>query len=521
MPRGRRGIVQTVRSWFGGKHEKRRGSGVQWRGFDGAAMGQRTAGWRTPSSSANAEIETGLIPLRDRSRDIVRNTPYGKRLITALTTNLVDTGLTPTLDLGSDKREKRVMDIFEPWNEVCHPSGPMTFFGIQALLGRSWFEAGEVLVRRMMYKNHDELGRGIPPLHLQPLEADHLPIDKTEALADGSSIEQGVEFDGNARLKAYHLYKVHPGAPWTPGRGFLGRSETHRYLADDVRHVYEMWRPGQVRGLPCMHPIVMLSWDLAGYADTEGVRAKSAATFVAVVTGGDDDWMSDAGSDALTSSKDVDGTVLLDSWGRRVERLSPGLVCKAGPGTHVDFTKPGTAEGYKDFISAGVHQLAAGGGTSYEELSGDLSLVNFSSARMGANINHKLIRGFRELVFIPFALNPMWRWFIDACILYGLLDDSADYYRVKWRQPAQSSVDRLTDAKADELQLRLGTHSRPEIIAASGRDPETVDREIERDQRKRDKLGIVLDSDPRQTTRNGQIQTATWKAPASTTTGEI
>ena len=42
------------------------------RSYDGARVGRRTEGWVVAGSSANAEIGTALVRLRDRSRDLGR-----------------------------------------------------------------------------------------------------------------------------------------------------------------------------------------------------------------------------------------------------------------------------------------------------------------------------------------------------------------------------------------------------------------------------------------------------------------
>ena len=48
------------------------------RGYDGAARGRRTEGWRAPGSSADTEIGVAGALLRDRMRDLVRNNPHGR-----------------------------------------------------------------------------------------------------------------------------------------------------------------------------------------------------------------------------------------------------------------------------------------------------------------------------------------------------------------------------------------------------------------------------------------------------------
>ena len=66
----------------------------QVRKYDGAALGRRTDGWRTQSTSANAELATSLPLLRDRHRELVRNNPWANRAVQAIVSNTVGYGFT-------------------------------------------------------------------------------------------------------------------------------------------------------------------------------------------------------------------------------------------------------------------------------------------------------------------------------------------------------------------------------------------------------------------------------------------
>jgi capsid protein len=55
------------------------------------------------------------------------------------------------------------------------------------------------------------------------------------------------------------------------------------------------------------------------------------------------------------------------------------------------------------------------------------------------------------------------------------------YNDVDFRWPAWPSLDPSKDAEADEVALRTKVKSRAQVIAASGRDIEDVDREIAAD----------------------------------------
>ncbi|SIS76252.1 phage portal protein [Phaeovulum vinaykumarii] len=70
------------------------------RGYDGAARGRRTEGWRAPGSSADTEIGVAGALLRDRMRDLVRNNPHAAKAVAVLVNNIIGAGI--RLDAASE-----------------------------------------------------------------------------------------------------------------------------------------------------------------------------------------------------------------------------------------------------------------------------------------------------------------------------------------------------------------------------------------------------------------------------------
>lgn len=475
------------------------------RAYDSAATGARVDGWFTVGSSANAEVQAGLAKTRDRSRDVVRNAPYGRAASERFVSHLVGVGIRPILDTGDKDEDRRVQLLWDRWGRRCCPSSRLGIYGVETLLARTWFEGGEVLARRRFTRRAEM--PGLPPLQLQVLEGDHLDEQYTER-ANDRLIVQGVEFDQADRRVAYHLWRNHPGDAygWTGTPGWAGTSlgERVRVPAADVLHLMQELRPGQVRGMPWMHAVIQLIWDLAGYTDAERVRKKTEACLTATVEGGDEEEDVNPSGIAPTTAG-TPPTPMTDKDGRPIEQLRPGWIMYAPPGKKVAFNTPSATSGYREFTSVGLHEFAAGIGMSYEVVTGDLSGVNFSSIRLGLNDQHRIFRALREQVFCALAMDQIWEWFIEEGIVAGLLEDDPIYLlKMRWSRPRIESVDRLTDAKADQLEMRNGTRGRRSIIADGGQDPDEVDAEIKADNDNRDKLGIILDSDPRQTSGSGQ-----------------
>ena len=150
------------------------------------------------------------------------------------------------------------------------------------------------------------------------LEADFLDQARTMGLVNGHVME-GVQFDEMGRRVAYWLFSYHPGGVLilNPRGGIVSQPVP----ADQIMHVYRVLRPGQVRGVPWLAPVMMALRDLDDYCDAERVRKKVEACVTAFVQqpeGVDGDPLGIAGTDP--------------SSGLPVESFQPGMVEYLKPG---------------------------------------------------------------------------------------------------------------------------------------------------------------------------------------------
>ncbi|MFM8354075.1 MAG: phage portal protein, partial [Gammaproteobacteria bacterium] len=178
------------------------------RGYDGAAKGRRTDGWRSAGTSADSEIGTAGALLRDRMRDLVRNNPHAAKAVSVLVNNIIGSGIIARAASGNEKLDAQTTALWEAWSARCDADGQLDFLGIQTLACRQMVEAGEVLIRRRPRRVSDGLD---VPLQLQLLEADMLDASRNGDLVDGGRIVQGVEFNSIGQRRAYWLFAQHPG----------------------------------------------------------------------------------------------------------------------------------------------------------------------------------------------------------------------------------------------------------------------------------------------------------------------
>lgn len=453
----------------------------QVRGYEGAARSPRTNAWRTPPSSANTELWGALPMLRDRSRDHGRNNPWGKRAVSRLTSEIVGFGVTASF---SGKNQRAVAATQKAWEQwagtlTCDVRGRHDFGGIQHLAVRTLLLSGEVLVRRVWDKAAP-LG-----LRLQVLEADYLwsaspflPIPIPQD-GGGTRVLAGIEVNQYEEPLAYHLLPRHPGDPVA----IVGQPATTRVPASELIHLYIEERPEQARGTPQLTTVLIRLRDLDEYADAQVMRQKIAACFAAFYT--------EPEGQPTTTASDFP-----------CERVEPGMIERLPAGMEVTFGNPPGVQGYDEFMTRELQGVSAGTGVPYEDLTGDYSKVNFSSARMGRATFHALVDELQWLLFVPRFLNRVWGWFQDAALIAGVPVDGVD---VEWTMPRKTLVDPAREIPATIRGVRAGLMSPQEAMRELGYDPNVNMDEWKAFTELVDKLGLVFDIDPRRTTQTGGV----------------
>ena len=454
--------------------------------YEGARTDRRASSWSTGDTSANSEIGPALVKLRERSRDLVRNNAYASNAIDELAGQCVGTGITAQAKPAGDniKLAKQTNEAWKIWVDECDADGQLDFYGIEDLVVRTVIESGECLIRRRRRLVSDGLH---VPFQLQIFEPDYLDHSKSQALANGGRIIQGVEFDPIGRRVAYWMFPEHPGDMLA---GY-SRSDITSYPipAEDILHVYRKKRQ-QVRGVPWIAPVIISMRDLDEYMEAELVRKKIEACFATFVTQMEGPDIQPLGSTETNGS------------GQLEETMEPGMVKYLKQGEDVKFATPsGHGEGYRDFMRDQQTKTASGIGLTYEQFTGDLSNVNYSSYRAGLLSFRTKMDSFRWLCLVPMFLQKTRRWFIDYAFAAGRID--ARDYGTQWSMPGYGSVNPEQDAKAALVQLRSGIRTWPQIVGEEGYDPMEQLAEIKSTNDQWDENGIILDCDPRQRTAVG------------------
>lgn len=460
-----------------------RAQGDQVRAYEGASKTRRTAGWLAPGTSAVGETEFQLDTLRFRSRDLVRNNPHAAEAVRIWARHAIGPGFRVT-PRGRARENKRAADLWKEWADStqCDPLGRSTIDGLSSLGMREVVESGEFLIRRRWRRGDEGLA---VPLQLQLLEVDHL--DTTKRLegreVNKSRVIQGIQFSNRGRVQGYWIFPFHPGDTYS-----LRRPSVF-VPARDVIHVFRTERIGQVRGLPWGTPAMIRHRKLDQFEDAELERKQIASMFVGFVH----DIEAGMGDKLTTGSI---GTDLA---------LEPGTWEELPHGKDITFSKPPESLGYAPFVEITLRSIARAYSVSYEDLTGDLSKVNFNSARVGRMEHADEVRDWQRHTWRPVFCDRVWAWFLEAAAVAGKLGFRP--IPAEWTAPPPRVADPKTETQVATMRIRSGLSSLSAELRERGLDPQETLQELAADLENLDRLGLTLDSDPRTSTSSGAART--------------
>lgn len=483
--------------------------------YDGVGVGRRAVAWSVGNPGAVSAMLFNQNELRAKSRDLVRRNAWANAALESFVANAIGTGIKPQSMLADAAQREAIQSLWRDWVEEADAANLTDFYGLQAMATRAMLEGGEALIRLRYRRGEDGLSVG---LQLQVLEPEHLPVNLNTTAANGNLIRAGIEFDRLGRRVAYHLYRAHPQdgtlAPMSGG----GEQSTVRVDATEIIHLFRALRPGQIRGEPWLARALVKLHELDQYDDAELVRKKTAAMFAGFVT-------------RLTPEDNLLGEGLSDPNGVALAGLEPGTMQILEPGEDIKFSQPADVGGsYSEFLRMQFRAVAAAMGVTYEQLTGDLTQVNYSSIRAGLLEFRRRVEALQHGVIVHQLCRPIWQAWMDQAVLEGALSFAGyganprvrrQSLAAKWIPQGWQWVDPLKEADAMKAAIRSGLMSRSEAISANGYDAEDVDREIAADNARADALGLVFDSDPRHD-QSARVPLAPSRASAeSAVTGEL
>lgn len=458
-----------------------------WKALRGyaAAGDTRASSWAVSAGSGTTEVAAAATTVARRARDAVRNDPYAARIVDIWTWNIIGAGITTRWPDAAHA------DAWSRWSEggECDAERQLDFAGLQALAVRAVVESGECFIRLLPAEVTEANPVG---LRMQVLESDHLDTSRNGVI-DGRLTMQGIVLDDAGAPVGYWLFPRHPGSWWP---GVSGALVSEMIPARDVIHMYRRRRPGQLRDVSWLAPVLTQLRDLGDYEAAILMKAKIEACLAAVVT--------EDGDDTLTGT---DSGLLKDAQGRPVETFEPGMILYRRGNGSVDVVNPSGGGSHAAFARRTLEAASVGAGLTYDQVSGDLTQANYSSLRAG---KIEFRRGCEQIQYgmvVPMLLRPVAARFHAHGAMLGLWrgDMPKD---VTHTPPPQEMIDPLKDTAALIAQVRAGFVSQAEAVGLFGYEFRQVVEEIKKGNAALDDAGMALDTDPRRVAKSGAAQDA-------------
>jgi lambda family phage portal protein len=469
--------------------------------YQAARPSRLTAGFGTSTGSADSELVSSLVNLRNRSRALVRDAAYAKRAKVIVQNNVVGAGVGMQAQVMSSRDTLRedvndaIEEAWEDWScaEYCHTGGTLHFADFERACVGQVFEVGEVFIR----KHYRSFGGSDIPFALELIEAErivdefHNPVPPWPA-APGAMVKMGIEVDEFGRPLAYWIRKRHPGdLRWIQGQ----TNNIERVPADQIWHLRLIDRQPQTRGEPWLHAVARKLNDMDGYSEAEIVAARAAANAVFTIETPDENsplaGQNQSGADAgVDISKEF--------------AVEPGMGMRLAPGEEFKSFVPNRPNTALDpFMRYMLREIAAGVGVSYESLSRDYSQSNFSASRLALLDDRDLWRMLQQwwIRNFRYPLHKEWLGFAVlaesiagiSLIEYGVNPEK--FEAVLFKPRGWGWIDPYKEVLAYKEAIKAGLTTNTHVIAQTGdgRDIEDVLRERRRELTMMDP---ALESDP-------------------------
>lgn len=299
-------------------------------------------------------------------------------------------------------------------------------------------------------------------LRLQTLEADRVgnPLGQMDTPTVAGGVKLRSEGGG---ISAFYLYDRHPGGLLGSGKPYAGRWVDRVGASGRLRMLqhYQKRRPGQLRGMPYLAPVVECIKQIGRWTEGEIMAAVLSAYFtVFIETPGASPAPVFQGDQAASGAP-----------GQEIG-LGKGAVVGLGPGEKPHFANPGRPNpNFEPFFLAILKQIGMALGLPYE-----LLLKQFNSsysaskaALLDAAVYFKNLRYWLAMSFCQ----PIYETWLAEAVMLGRVDAPgffADpllrwaYTRAAWLGDSMGSINPKDEVQAfvSAVDARLMTRERAE-----------------------------------------------------------
>ncbi len=462
---------------------------------------QDVAAWRPPMRSG----EFGSIVRRDltlaRIQDIVRNDPHAGSALDKLCDHIVGAGLRFSSNPDGEAlgvKDRKVIRALGKNLELewrAFSEDPRRFADVQRrlsvnglfrLLMRTWLTYGEACYALMLNAEPGAKYR----TSILTIDPDRIcnPYGERDTLTR----RMGVEMTPLGRPLGYHVSNAHLGDYWAPAEQmswtFVPRQTD--YGRPIFVHGFEPARDGDGRGISPLISVIARMRMVSKFADNELAAATINSLFAATI---ESDLPTQDIAERLSPS-----TAIRESFGGQAAfagqmeffekypaRLSSGArIPVLPPGAELKMNHaPRQTTSIPAFETAFLQSISSRLGLAYEQLKGDWSRTNYSSARAALNEVWRSI-GRMSRAFTEQIVDPTLLAWADEAFASGLIkvpagapdfwDAPGAYLGGRWLGPPRGWIDPVKEQEASVLRMESMTSTLRDECAEQGKDYEDV-----------------------------------------------
>lgn len=492
--------------------------------YDGASQySSELSLWGSPILSADQEIipEKGTVDVR--VRNLMRNDAFvrngvtikqdsivGERFLLNSKPNYKILGLD---QVWAEEFQEEVEAKFTLWAEsgANHPDASRmnTLTGLIRMIVGINSMAGESLTAVEWLR---DVGRPFNTC-FQLIDLDRLSNPNAEA--DTRNLRGGVKRNDFGAPQGYWIREGHPSEYMDPN------SYTWKYVPIakpwgriQMIHMVDQWRPDQSRGISMLVSAIKETKMGKQFRDIVLQNAVLNATYAASIEsdlpsdvamaqagGGDKHAINNYAADYLAAINDYTKS------GRNL-RIDGVKVPVFFPGTKMKMQPAGTPGGLGTNFEQSLHRYTAAAlGVGYSEFSKDFTSANYSNLRAelaGTERGMRVQKRFNAdraanhffALWLEEALNKgeITAMPKNAPSFYEGLNKEA-YCDADWIGASMGQIDELKETQAAVLRLNNGLSTREGELAKLGKDWRVVLRQLEREKKLQDDLGLVFGAD--------------------------
>lgn len=469
-------------------------------GYEGASrLARELAAWSPTPRSADADLLRSKDSIDARATDSYRNDAYVMGGLNVRRDSIVGAQYVLNAQpdyrvLGADESwaeefQQVVESKFSLWSESQNhwpdAARQNTFTGLIRLAIAQHTLCGEALGTFEWMRS----ASSYRPFKTAIQMVDPYRLSNPRGASDTKFLRKGVEQDRYGAPLAYHIRSGFQNDPYMDPEMYSWRRVDARkpWGRLQVIHVFEQSRPNQSRGVSDMVSALKEMRMTKKFRDVTLQSAVLQATYAASI---ESDLPSDliweqmgqgGGSPALESFL---GQLAEYAGGAKALQIDGVKIPHLFPGTKLNFQSADAPSGVGEkFEQSLLRYLSRALGLSYEQLSGDYSQSNYSSARASMIETWKGMQSIKKMVADRFANAIYSAWLEEAIALgevpmppgmapeafYDGLNREA-LCRAEWIGASRGQIDELKETEAAVMRIEKGLSTYEDEIARTGKD---------------------------------------------------